>query len=56
MNPEQRIGLPKVAFTGFASRFRPPTLKEGFEDIVRVDFEVSFGKATYQIMLTFLTV
>jgi len=43
MNPEQRVNLPKVAFTSFASRFREPELKEGFEDITRVDFKVSHG-------------
>lgn len=41
MNPESRIMLPKMAFTGFASRYREPTLNEGFEDITRVDFKVS---------------
>lgn len=40
MNPESRAMLPKVAFTGFASRYREPSLKEGFEDITKVDFEV----------------
>ncbi|KAL1302095.1 hypothetical protein AAFC00_002531 [Neodothiora populina] len=39
MNPEARLGLPKVAFTSFASRYRAPTLKEGFEGITEVDFE-----------------
>jgi hypothetical protein len=40
MNPESRTMLPKQAFTGFASRYSPPTLEEGFVDITRVDFEV----------------
>ncbi|KZF25768.1 putative DNA 3'-phosphatase Tpp1 [Xylona heveae TC161] len=39
MNPEKRTLLPKVAFTGFTSRFREPTLEEGFEDIIKVDFQ-----------------
>ncbi|GAB7348240.1 hypothetical protein MBLNU459_g6233t1 [Dothideomycetes sp. NU459] len=39
MNPEERIMLPKMAFTGFASRYREPTLKEGLQDIVKVDFQ-----------------
>jgi bifunctional polynucleotide phosphatase/kinase len=30
--------LPKMAFTGFASRYRRPTLDEGFQDITSVDF------------------
>jgi hypothetical protein len=40
MNPESRNMLPKQAFTGFASRYVPPTLDEGFVDITKVDFEV----------------
>ncbi|KAF2142341.1 uncharacterized protein K452DRAFT_227012 [Aplosporella prunicola CBS 121167] len=38
MNPESRIMLPKIAFTSFTSRFREPSLKEGFQDITKVDF------------------
>lgn len=34
--------LPKMAFTGFASRYREPSSTEGFVDITRVDFHVSF--------------
>lgn len=40
-NPEKRTLLPKVAFTGFQARFRPPSLAEGFQEIVKVDFNVS---------------
>lgn len=40
MNPESRTMLPKLAFTGFASRYREPKVEEGFQDIVTVDFEV----------------
>jgi len=40
MNPEDRTSLPKIAFTSFASQYQPPTLKEGFEDILVVDFVV----------------
>jgi hypothetical protein len=32
--------LPKMAFTGFAARFREPKLSEGFADVTTVDFEV----------------
>ncbi|KAF2764933.1 PNK3P-domain-containing protein [Teratosphaeria nubilosa] len=39
MNPEQRTILPRMAFTGFASRYREPKVEEGFEDITKVDFE-----------------
>ncbi|KAF2692285.1 PNK3P-domain-containing protein [Lentithecium fluviatile CBS 122367] len=38
-NPEQRLLLPKSAFFGFMKRFREPKLAEGFQDIVKVDFE-----------------
>ncbi|SMQ55745.1 unnamed protein product [Zymoseptoria tritici ST99CH_3D7] len=40
MNPENRQLLPKMAFTSFASRFRRPTLEEGFQDITSVDFRL----------------
>jgi hypothetical protein len=43
MNPESRTILPKMAFTGFASRYREPTLDEGFDDITKVNFKVRFG-------------
>ena len=33
--------VPKVAFTGFAARYRAPTVEEGFEDVCVVDFVVS---------------
>ncbi|KAI9671732.1 MAG: hypothetical protein M1831_003260 [Alyxoria varia] len=38
MNPERRRMLPKLAFTGFASRFEEPRKEEGFEEVVSVDF------------------
>ncbi|KAH0290265.1 PNK3P-domain-containing protein [Aureobasidium namibiae CBS 147.97] len=41
MNPESRVMLPRQAFTGFAARYSPPTLDEGFVDITKVDFEFS---------------
>ena len=39
MNPEKRTRLPGVAFGSFASRYRPPALSEGFQDITLVDFQ-----------------
>ena len=45
MNPESRTMLPKMAFSGFASRYREPTLDEGFQDITKVDFKVCFSVA-----------
>lgn len=32
--------LPKTAFFGFAKRYREPKVDEGFQDIVKVEFEV----------------
>lgn len=32
--------LPKMAFTGFASRYREPELSEGFAEIINHDFKV----------------
>jgi bifunctional polynucleotide phosphatase/kinase len=49
LNPESRQVLPKLAFTTFASRYRPPKLKEGFEDIVEVKFQFRGSKAEYEV-------
>ncbi|KAL9108652.1 MAG: hypothetical protein Q9227_006598 [Pyrenula ochraceoflavens] len=40
MNPEKRAILPPMAFRGFAARYQEPTVKEGFQDIIKVDFKV----------------
>ncbi|TAQ85076.1 hypothetical protein B7494_g6595 [Chlorociboria aeruginascens] len=40
MNPEKRTMLPRMAFTGFASRYQRPQLSEGFQDITEVAFKV----------------
>ena len=39
-NPEKRTILPHSAFAGFQSRFKEPKANEGFEDVVRVEFQV----------------
>ncbi|KAH8765915.1 polynucleotide kinase 3 phosphatase-domain-containing protein [Diaporthe sp. PMI_573] len=44
MNPEARTALPKLAFNGFASRFRQPKTAEGFQDVVEVDFQFRGSK------------
>ena len=31
-NPEKRAMLPKMAFSGFKSRYREPKVDEGFEE------------------------
>lgn len=41
MNPEKRSILPHSAFSSFAARYREPGATEGFQDIVRIDFQVS---------------
>ncbi|KAF2150808.1 PNK3P-domain-containing protein [Myriangium duriaei CBS 260.36] len=38
INPENRTMLPRMAFAGFAKRFIQPSVKEGFQDIYKVDF------------------
>lgn len=48
-NPETRTGLPKIAFTGFKSRYKPPQLKEGFQDITEVDFTFRGTKEEHEI-------
>jgi bifunctional polynucleotide phosphatase/kinase len=35
--------LPKLAFTGFASRYREPQLSEGIAEIMKIDFQVRFN-------------
>ncbi|KAF2872513.1 polynucleotide kinase 3 phosphatase-domain-containing protein [Massariosphaeria phaeospora] len=48
-NPEQRTILPKLAFTGFASRYREPKLSEGFQDIAKVDFRFEGTEAQKEL-------
>ncbi|KAL4808536.1 polynucleotide kinase 3 phosphatase-domain-containing protein [Aspergillus unguis] len=38
LNPESRTLLPGIAFGDYLRRFQEPTLSEGFQDIIRVDF------------------
>jgi hypothetical protein len=35
--------LPRMAFTGFAARYREPSADEGFQDVTKVDFKVCIG-------------
>lgn len=39
-NPEKRSILPHSAFTGFVSRFKEPKVEEGFQDVIKVEFQV----------------
>ncbi|KAI1438980.1 PNK3P-domain-containing protein [Xylaria sp. CBS 124048] len=49
LNPESRTALPPLAFNMFFSRLREPTVKEGFQDIVPVEFEFRGTKEEYAI-------
>ncbi|KAL8948829.1 MAG: hypothetical protein Q9222_005013 [Ikaeria aurantiellina] len=37
-NPDKRTILPHSAFSSFASRFKQPTMEEGFQDVIAVPF------------------
>ncbi|KAE9377779.1 DNA kinase/phosphatase Pnk1 [Stipitochalara longipes BDJ] len=49
MNPEKRTVLPSMAFRGFASRYKRPELKEGFQDITEVAFRFNGSEEERQI-------
>ncbi|PHH60716.1 hypothetical protein CDD81_1334 [Ophiocordyceps australis] len=49
LNPEARPGLPKLAFTSFASRYKVPTSAEGFEDVVPIEFTFGGSRQDHQI-------
>jgi bifunctional polynucleotide phosphatase/kinase len=49
LNPEARAALPKLAFNGFASRFKEPRAKEGFQDVVEVEFRFRGSSDEYAI-------
>lgn len=49
MNPESRESLPQLAFNGFTSRFKQPKPKEGFQDVVEVQFRFRGTKEEYAV-------
>ncbi|OTB04071.1 hypothetical protein M426DRAFT_262551 [Hypoxylon sp. CI-4A] len=49
MNPEARTALPGLAFNGYFSRFREPKAKEGFQDVVEVEFKFRGTREEYAI-------
>ena len=49
LNPEARQALPRIAFSGFASRFKEPKTDEGFQEVVPVHFKFRGTKDEYDI-------
>ncbi|KAK3306210.1 polynucleotide kinase 3 phosphatase-domain-containing protein [Chaetomium strumarium] len=49
LNPEGRQGLPKLAFSGFASRFKEPKVEEGFQDVIPIQFKFRGTRDDYDI-------
>lgn len=49
LNPESRQVLPKLAFTGFASRFKEPQDKEGFQDVTQLPFSFRGSREEYAL-------
>ncbi|PFH59786.1 hypothetical protein XA68_11894 [Ophiocordyceps unilateralis] len=49
LNPETRASLPKVAFTGFSSRFKEPKVSEGFQDVTELEFEFRGTRQDYDV-------
>ncbi|KAH6637347.1 polynucleotide kinase 3 phosphatase-domain-containing protein [Chaetomium tenue] len=49
LNPEARQALPKIAFSGFASRFKEPKIDEGFQEVIPVHFKFRGTKDEYDI-------
>ncbi|KAG8414172.1 DNA kinase/phosphatase Pnk1 [Metarhizium acridum] len=55
LNPEARQRLPKLAFTSFASRYKAPQSKEGFQDIVELEFKFLGTKKEHDIWARYWT-
>ncbi|KAK5629274.1 hypothetical protein RRF57_004989 [Xylaria bambusicola] len=49
LNPEARSVLPPLAFNGFFSRLREPTVKEGFQHVLPIEFKFRGTKEEYAI-------
>ncbi|KAH9896378.1 PNK3P-domain-containing protein [Xylariomycetidae sp. FL2044] len=49
MNPESRTALPGMAFNGFFKDFKEPKVKEGFQDIVEIDFRFRGTRDEYAV-------
>ncbi|KAL6714847.1 DNA kinase/phosphatase Pnk1 [Lecanora helva] len=48
-NPEKRSILPHSAFAGFAARYKEPKVKEGFQDIINIEFQVPLRTSSFGI-------
>ncbi|KAI3323939.1 DNA kinase/phosphatase Pnk1 [Xylariaceae sp. AK1471] len=49
LNPEARLALPPLAFTGYFSRLREPMVKEGFQHVLPIEFKFRGTKEDYAI-------
>ncbi|GAP88621.1 putative polynucleotide kinase 3 phosphatase [Rosellinia necatrix] len=49
LNPEARSAVPPIAFNGYFSRFRQPTIKEGLQHVLPVKFKFRGTKEEYAI-------
>ncbi|RWA07962.1 hypothetical protein EKO27_g7143 [Xylaria grammica] len=49
LNPEARSALPPLAFNGFFSRLREPTVKEGFQHVLPIEFKFRGTEEEYAI-------
>ncbi|KAI0513132.1 DNA kinase/phosphatase Pnk1 [Xylaria bambusicola] len=49
LNPETRSALPPLAFNGFFSRLREPTVKEGFQHVLPIEFKFRGTEEEYAI-------
>ncbi|TGJ87226.1 hypothetical protein E0Z10_g1529 [Xylaria hypoxylon] len=49
LNPEARSALPPLAFNGYFSRLREPTVTEGFQHVLPIEFKFRGTKEEYAI-------
>jgi bifunctional polynucleotide phosphatase/kinase len=49
MNPEKREGLPRIAFNNFTTRYKDPTMKEGFQEIIPIEFQFKGTPEEYAV-------
>ncbi|KAI1812715.1 DNA kinase/phosphatase Pnk1 [Poronia punctata] len=55
LNPEARTVLPPLAFNGFFARLREPTVKEGFQHVLPIEFKFRGTKDEYAIWAQYWT-